>query len=218
MKTSPIVKALLFLSIFIVPSLLAAQQLYLEPFLGRNTTNFDGQAYGSNPQNNFVYGARIAAGADHLQVGAEYHRYLSKPKWDISSPATGDKIGQHEFQTVYYGAFLRTKIAKYPALRFGLKLQAGAGYYNTERISDVPGEPAVVKFDQKIGFNGGLGFSIPTTDWVMIELGYAYHYVEYDKTSSANGFNGSYHSIQAGLSLNLVFGKRARQYNDIRKG
>lgn len=204
---------LLLCSLFVSASAIA-QQLYLEAFSGRSQTNFDIPPYEDNQQWFIPVGGRIAFGADHFQLGAEYHQMLNRPSFqDETIPSTST-----EFETSYYGAFFRGKISRYPAMRFGLTLRAGAGFYNTTRHSDVPNIPTPVEYDQTLGFNGGVGVSIPLTRPLMLELGYTYYFVEYEEIrGEIPAMNGSYHSIQAGLSFNFVFGKRAADYKHLRE-
>ncbi len=211
-------KILIIITVVITPVALSAQQFYLEAFTGRNLSNFSEDPYQNNNNSFTPIGGRFAAGADHFQIGAEYNQSLTNPNWSIKDDTTDDLLGRHEFSTVYYGAFFRTKICKYPARRFGLTLMAGAGYFDTERKSTVPGETPSLNYDNSLGYNGGIGVSIPTVRGLMIELAYHYYYVVYEKTASLPQLNGHFHSLQLGLSLNLVFGKRATKYSQLGKG
>lgn len=203
----------ILLAAFFCCSVLHAQQLYFEGFSGWSRTNFDIPPYEQNPETFIPVGGRFAFGADHFQLGAEYQQMLTRPNWpDETTTSTST-----EFETTYYGAFLRAKISRYPAMRFGLTFRAGAGFYNTTRHSDVPNIPPTTEYDQALGFNGGVGASIPLIRPLMLELGYTYYYVEYDEIRGQIGaMNGSFHSIQAGLSFNFVFGKRADDYEHLR--
>ncbi len=196
---------------------LSAQQFYLEAFVGRNLSNYSKAPYQNDNNWYSPTGIRIAAGADHVQAGAEYSQNLTSPNWTFEDAATGEKLGRHEFQTSYYGAFLRTKIAKYPARRFGVTLMAGAGYYDTVRTSSIPSETPSLAYNKTLGYNGGIGIAIPTVRSIMIELAYHYYYVGYEKTADLPQLNGNFHSLQAGLSMNLVFGKRAQEYTKLGK-
>lgn len=192
-----------------------AQQLYLEGFAGLNRSNFDIPPFEQSPKWFSPIGGRLAFGADHVQIGGEYHQTLTNPTW------TEDAIlasGETKFETTYYGGFLRAKISRYPAMRFGLVLRAGAGMYNTARVSTVPNLAKNVDYKQKLGFNGGIGVSVPLFHPVMLELGYTYYYVDYDAIENTiAAMNGSYHSLQAGLSFNFVFGKRADDYRHLKE-
>lgn len=195
---------------------LSAQQLYLEGFTGRNSSSFDLSPYDS-PQWSTPAGGRLAFGADHLQFGGEYLHFITNPKWN-EVDVLNNKIGETEFQTTYYGAFIRGKICRYPAMRFGLVLRAGAGLFNTDRLSSAPLLPKKVSYDQKLGVIAGAGVSIPITRPIMLELSYDYYYVDYDEvTGQLPPMEGSFHSIQAGLSFNFVFGKRANDYRHLRE-
>ena len=203
----------IFLSLlFSLP--ISAQQLYLEGFAGRNRTDFDIPPFEQSPQWFSTAGGRFAFGADHVQLGGEYHQFISEPTWQEDDVLLS---GETKFESTYYGAFLRAKISRYPAMRFGLVLRAGGGIYNTTRLSTVPNLARTVEYDQTFGFNGGVGVSIPLMRPLMLELGYNYYFVDYDAIEGTiAAMNGSYHSIQAGLSFNFVFGKRADDYRHIR--
>ena len=209
-------KTLLLYLLSLFAHLLPAQQLYLEGFIGRNRTAFDLQPY-DNPQWFSPFGARAAFGADHVQLGAEYHQSLLDPEF-TELDVLNNPRGASEFTTTYYGAFVRTKICRYPAMRFGLVLRAGAGIYDTERTSNSPLIPRTTTLDQQLGFNAGAGVSIPLMRPLMIELGYTYYYVDYEAVEGQiAAMNGSYHAVQVGLSFNFVFGKRADAYRHLQE-
>ena len=203
------------LSLFFSVSLFS-QQLYLQASTARNITKYGTAPFSDSPEGYFTLGLRLAAGADHFQIGGEYHQNITDPKW-MEVDDQGNDLGQTSFSTNYIGAFLRTKISRYPALRFGLVLRVGAGFYNSERNTTVLGRNPTDKYEQSLGFNGGVAVSFPVIDKVMLDLGYAYYYADFDETEVLESLQGSYHSLQAGLSLNLVFGKRAEQYRLIKE-
>lgn len=195
-----------------VSALVKGQQLYMEVFSAYNRTAYEPDLF-SEKISYLGAGGRIAAGADHFQLGAEARTNLTNPSF-----TRPDRKEEH--LETYYGAFLRSKISRYPAMRFGLVLRAGAGVHQIETaFTDFP--VARVKYDPVFGFNGGIGFSIPLVQALMLELGYTYNYVDRLEFTGPGviipSFNSSYHSLQAGLSLNFVFGKRAREYRQIRE-
>lgn len=204
-------KSLFTLSLVILGATAFGQQFFMEVFSGFNNTAYD-QAIFPDRQNFISGGARIAAGADHVQIGGEFHTNLTNPEFDF-------QVSTQEHSETYYGAFIRSKIARYPAARFGLVLRAGAGVHNFETtFTNLPVEK--VTYDPILGFNAGAGFSIPVLRAVMLELSYNYYYADRPEISEpglvVQKFNSSYHSIQAGLSLNLVFGERAEAYRQLR--
>ena len=69
----------------------------------------------------------------------------------------------------------------------------------------------IIEYEPKIGFNAGIGFSAPIYTLLHWEIGYMFNYIKWDAQSAANlpAYDGYHHSIQVGLSLNLVFGKVA---------
>lgn len=193
---------------------LNAQQLYLEGFGALGRTDYSIEAF-SQSASYGIYGARMAVGADHIQVGGEYHANLSHPEFQ-------DIIASTAFEEIYYGGFLRAKLSRYPATRFGLVLRAGAGLYNTTAVWKSGSLSQKEEYDPILGVNGGVGISIPTFNKVMLELGYTYNYVQRPELTSGgipliSEHNGSYHLFSAGLSLNFVFGKRAKQYQHMQE-
>lgn len=207
-------KTLLALSFLLLFTTLQAQQLYFLAFSGLNKTAYNSPLYG-NTKNYLSVGGRIAAGLDHLQLGAEYHTNLTNPPFNTT-------FSDDKFKESYYGAFIRTKISKYPAMRFGLVLRAGAGFFNTQLESRIPPSSNIViqqDYDPILGFNGGVGFSIPTFKSAMLEIGYTYNYVDRPRIDNSliEGYTASFHTIHAGLSLNFVFGKRAEEYKQLRE-
>jgi len=204
-------KTLVTSALFFLLTVAFGQQLYLDVFTGYNRTAYEPDFY-SEKKPYLTAGARMAAGTDHIQLGGEVRTNLTDPSFDFINRS-------EEHHETYIGGFVRTKIAKYPAMRFGLVLRAGAGVHNIEtRYKDFG---ATVKYDPVLGFNGGVGFSIPATRAVMLELGYTYNYVNRPEISGqgliVQEFNSSFHSFQAGLSLNFVFGKRAAEYRMLRE-
>ena len=195
--------------------MLFSQQLYLQPFAARNITKYDVSPFSDRPQGHFSWGVRLAAGIDHLQLGGEYHQNFTDPKW-IESDEQGTELGETRFENSFYGVFLRSKVCRYPAKRFGIVLRGGIGLHDSKRITTVPGNSPEASYDQTVGYNGGIDLSFPVAFRVMIELGYAYYHVNFDEIDPLVKLRGSYHSIQAGMSLNLVFGKRAEEYKKIK--
>lgn len=156
----------------------------------------------------------MAGGSDHVQVGGEFRTNLTNPEFGSTLTTA--------FEETYMGALIRAKISRYPAMRFGLVLKAGAGLYNTKAIVGTGIGNLEYEYDQILGFNGGVGFSIPMMNKLMLELGYQYNYVDRPDLEAGGipiigAHNGAYHSIQAGLSLNFVFGKRAKDYQHLRE-
>ncbi len=203
-------KTLVTLPLLFLLTAAFSQQLYLEIFSGYNRTAYEPDLY-TEKKPYLSAGARLAAGADHLQLGGEVRTNLTNPSFDLANRS-------EEHTETYYGGFIRGKISRYPAMRFGLVLRAGAGVHNIEtNYENLP--VASVKYDPVLGFNGGVGFSIPTFKAVMLELGYTFNYVDRPEVSVPNvpSFDSSYHTLQAGLSLNFVFGKRAEEYRQLRE-
>ncbi|MBI5915710.1 MAG: outer membrane beta-barrel protein [Bacteroidetes bacterium] len=192
---------------------LQAQQLYFEGFGSLNRTAYSTEAY-AKTTGYLAYGGRVAVGADHFQVGGEYRSNLTHPEFESG--------GTTSFEETYYGGFFRAKISRYPAMRFGLVLRAGAGILNTTAVYDGGITKIEAEYDPIVGYNAGAGFSIPLAKIVMLELGYTYNYVQRPELNLAgltilSEHTAAYHAIQAGLSLNFVFGKRAKEYEHVRE-
>lgn len=207
-----------FLTGFFLLSGLAAwsQQLYLEGFGSLNRTTYSAAKIppdiNLNSKSDYLgYGGRLAFGADHVQIGGEYRSNLTNPSFKGSS----DK---YSFDETYYGGFVRTKISRYPAMRFGLVLRAGAGIHQTTTTLEKNGSSFHQKYDSIFGINGGFGFSIPIFSHTMLELGYTYNYLKRpDGVFIIPEHQATYHSISVGLSLNFVFGKRAEEYQHLKE-
>ncbi|MBI1225509.1 MAG: outer membrane beta-barrel protein [Bacteroidetes bacterium] len=195
---------------------LQAQQLFLEGFgrLNRtrySSTNVPPDIQLSSKSAYLGFGGRLGFGADHLQVGGEYRSNLTNPTFKGATD-------EYAFDETYYGGFIRTKISRYPAMRFGLVLRIGAGAYNTTASLKKNGFKFNQDYDAVLGLNGGLGFSIPMAKHTMLEIGYTYNYLKRpDGVFIIPAHTASYHSISAGISLNFVFGKRAEQYRHLQE-
>lgn len=192
-----------------------AQQLFFEVSSGYNLTAYEGSTY-SEAAGYVPIRARVAGGFEHIQLGLEYSMDITRPEFDIVDFDTGNVYARQEFENSYYGAFVRANLSSLPAYRFGVILSAGAGLYNTDPMQiSVPDNIAIDKseflnIDQAFGYNVRVGISSPIYMNLHWEIGYQFNYVNYEKDVNdlllAEAFQPYYHSIQAGLSLNLVFG------------
>jgi len=191
-----------------------AQQLFFEVSSGYNLTAYEGSTY-SSAAGYVPIRARLAGGFEHIQLGAEYSTDLTTPEFNLTDPASGVLLGRQEFENSYYGLFLRGNLSSLPAYRFGVVLSAGAGFYNTEPrqfnlLEEVTNKEDFLNIDQAIGYNFRIGISSPIYTNLHWEIGYQFNYVDYDKDVNGilldQAFQPYYHSFQAGLSLNLVFG------------
>ncbi|MCB0518260.1 MAG: hypothetical protein H6577_20785 [Lewinellaceae bacterium] len=203
-------KAYLFLIVLSIAASGKGQQLYLEAFPAISRTSYGTDMF-SAKKNYLTAGARLAAGSDHFQIGGEYRTDLTKPSFESGTATLA-------FKETFYGGFLRYKIARYPAMRMGLVLKAGAGVFNTTVERDAGGVQEFT-YDPIVGVNGGAGISIPLTRPFMIEIGYSYIYQKRPAlaTVPVPAHTASYHLFSAGLSLNFVFGKRKKEYDRIRQ-
>ena len=171
---------------------LSGQQLYLEIFSGRNKTNYNLTPYDGRSWY-FPLGAKVAVGTDHIQLGGEYSFNLDPSKFNVRDSLSNEIIGVHEFKSTYYGLFLRGKISRYPARRFGITILAGAGYLEVDRSSTVLNEPDALPYDNPLSYNAGIGVSLPTQGIGMLELGYSYYFSDLEATADLPAMKGSYH-------------------------
>ena len=153
-------KYFLTLNILFFGFVLQAQQLYLEGFGSLNRTKYSASTISpdislANKSDYLGYGGRIGFGADHFQIGGEYRS-------NLTSPSFKNDTDSYTFDETYYGGFARTKISRYPAMRFGLVLRLGAGIHKTSAILKKNGSRFNQNYDAIFGFNGGFGFSIPS--------------------------------------------------------
>ena len=160
----------------------------------------------------YPLGLRLAGGFEKVQLGVELHKDISHPGF-VLSDAAGIGTFRTEFINQYKGGFVRVNLSSLPAYRFGLVLKVGSGLYETERKSyALPSETPIsptINYEPTFGFNGGIGISAPIYTLLHWEIGYMYHMVKWDAVAlpAVESYKGHYHSIQVGLSLNLVFGK-----------
>ena len=214
---------LTLITVLLLYSVLPAQQVFLEVFSGYNFTAYDLEEF--NQAEGYVpIGLRLAGGFEKIQLGAEFHQNISNPSF-VFSDAAGTDVLRTEFVNTYKGGFVRVNFSSLPAYRFGLILKAGAGLYETERKSySLPSDflvPSDLNYEPTIGFNGGIGISAPIYTLLHWEIGYMYHMIKWDAATGApqtTSYKGHYHSIQLGLSLNLVFGKVRAKCRRLVKG
>jgi len=192
-----------------------SQQLFFEVSSGYNLTAYEGTAY-SEAAGYVPIRARLAGGFEHVQLGVEYSMDITRPEFDLIDFDSGDLIARQEFENSYYGLFVRGNLSSLPAYRFGVVLSGGVGFYNTDPMQvTLPDNIAIDKsdflnIDQALGYNFRVGISSPIYMNLHWEIGYQFNYVNYEKDVNdillLESFQPYYHSIQAGLSLNLVFG------------
>lgn len=209
-------KKALFLFIFCVSIYtIQAQQLMLEVYSGINATAYDWADY-DQTEWHVPIGVRLAGGHEHVQVGVEYRKNISHPAF-----TSENSLSKVEFQETYKGLFLRGNFSSLPAYRFGLVLKAGAGYYETTQNSYIPPSESLeqrLDFERVLGYNAGIGISAPIYTLLHWEIGYQYNYIDHPESNINPAYKGSYHSIQMGLSLNLVFGNTAKKCRRVISG
>lgn len=210
------IRAFLFFFSFLFCEVLFGQQLYLEAYTGRSTANFNDTLYRNNA-GFFPFGGKVAAGSDHVQLGAEFSSYFTKPSFTVFDEQVDTVIGNHQFKPSYIGLFIRGKYSRYPARRFGLNGNIGIGYLNLAKKINVLEMENSFSYDKTLCYSAGIGISIPTQGMGMVEMGYNYRFVDLKEQPFLPAIRGSFHSFRIGFSLNFVFGKRAAEYDVIMK-
>lgn len=190
-----------------------SQNLMLEVFSGANVTAYSPEEF-NDAATYFPIGFRIAGGLPNVQLGGEFHTDLTNASFE-----TTDVLGikaTDEFENSYYGGFIRANISPNPAYAFGIVLKAGAGIYNvTENVLIGDEELTSLEFDGQLGFNGGIGFSLPIAEKLHLEAGYVFNFVkrEADIVGFEN-YDAYHHSFQIGFSYNFLFGQSAKRSNN----
>ncbi|MEL6866015.1 MAG: hypothetical protein AAFP19_16430 [Bacteroidota bacterium] len=200
---------------------LSAQQLFFETYSGYNLTSYDLEEF-EDSEGYVPIGFRLAGGFERVQFGLEYNRNITDASFTSSDPSTGTDLFRTQFVNSYYGGLVRVNFSSLPAYRFGLVLKGGAGRYDTQvETYELPNESLrdpVVEYEPELGFNFGIGISSPIYTLLHWEIGYMYNLVKYaETTTGAPSYQGNFHSIQIGLSLNLVFGNTAKRCRQVYK-
>jgi hypothetical protein len=205
---------------------LAGQQLFFEGFTTFNRTKYK-ESYLAEKTPYWGGGGRVGFGADHVQVGGEYRGNLSNPSFCACDSISIANYGESNiaFKENYKGGFVRVKISRYPAMRFGLVIRLGVGVINTTAVSEKNGISLEQAYDPTIGFNGEIGFSTPIFKYskTMVEVGYRYNYAQLPTLNIAidrptiPSHNAISHMFSFGLSHGFVFGERAKQYEHARQ-
>ena len=194
---------------------LQAQQLFFETYSGYALTAYEIPEF--NESQGFVpVGFRVAGGLEHVQLGVEYQRNITNPSFIMVDDVTKIET-REEFEKSYFGGLLRANISSLPAYRFGFVVKAGAGKYNvSRRVYENPGESQLgdaIEYTPNWGFKAGIGISSPIYTLLHWEIGYQFNAIKWDgmQDMGVPDYNGYYHSIELGLSLNLVFGNVAKR-------
>jgi len=202
-----------------------AQQLLLETYSGFNIPVYKPENI-SEKTGYAPVGVRLAGGIHHAQVGVEYMQGLQGSNYTFLADDNGD-IRDLSFTNTYRGIFFRGNASSLPAYRSGFTLRLGAGYHDIEINDTHPQEAgnSVVKLEKVPGYNIGVGISNPIYTLLHFTFSYNYHIVATDDLTDLvlidNGINLNYHSIQVGLSLNMVFGntkKKCRRIIESERG
>jgi hypothetical protein len=219
-------KALLLPVILCFGFSLYGQHLFIEGFGDFNRTKYK-QSYLDEKTSYWGFGGRIGFGADHVQVGGEFRGNLTNPLFCACDSTSLANYGESHvsFRESYQGGFVRVKISRYPAMRFGLVIKLGVGVFNTTTISEKEGIAIKRDYDPTLGFNGGIGFSTPIFKYsqTMFEVGYSYNYAQRPEMIVAAdrppipSHNAVSHMLSLGLSYNFIFGERAKKYEHARQ-
>jgi len=192
---------------------LEAQQLFAEVYSGYSRTAYELESF-NTPAGFVPIGIRLAGGLEHVQLGVEYNQNITNPAF-ISVDDLTSRETRTEFVKSYYGGLLRINASSLPAYRFGVVFKLGAGKYNLAReLFDNPGETQLadpIEYDPIWGFKGGVGISSPIYTLLHWEIGYQFNFVKWDEFNAIPAYNGYYHSFEAGLSFNMVFGNVAKK-------
>ena len=183
----------------------------LELFSGANITAYDSDVFTDNDLY-IPIGFRIAGGLPNVQLGAEYHRDITSASFETTVLGETNTV---DFENSYYGGFIRANISPNPAYAFGIVFKAGVGIYDVSSVTKLGDkEIGTIDFDGQLGFNGGLGFSIPIAEQFHLEAGYMYNFVKREfENNLATDYDAHHHSLQLGFSYNFLFGESARRYN-----
>ena len=207
---------IVLLALYLFPNPVHTQNLVVEGFAGMNNTKYDFSYTNNSRYLNF--GGRIAGGLHKLQIGIEYSQDLIPPELDLE--VSGIPFGSDEISSRYLGLFLRSKLCRYPAARFGLVLRGGIGVYDSKlTFTDaVVGQQYTYNYDKYPGANAGIGFSFPFGKYAMIEASYNIYYSKRPEIPNLRqAYTATYHAIQLGVSYNLVFGAVKDNYTEIIK-
>ena len=189
-----------------------SQNLMLEIFSGANITAYDSDIYSDNSVYHPI-GFRIAGGLPNVQLGGEYHKDIKHASFDNAIQLLQTETVS-EFDNSYYGGFIRANISPNPAYAFGIVLKAGVGIYDVTQTNKLTAAgietTEKITYDGQLGFNGGIGFSLPIAEKLHLEAGYMYNLV---KREGVEDYNANHHSFQVGFSYNFLFGESARRYD-----
>ncbi len=200
----------------LLSSYLLGQNLLLETYGGFNRTNYKDEERSGN-QDFYTYGARVAGGLAHIQIGAELERSLTGAEFNLQE---GNR--REIYRSDYAGAFLRVKLSSLPAHRFGLVLKAGAGFYDTEVELQFPDNPSLNiqgSYPEKaLGYHFGIGISSPLYRTILWSLTYQFNGLKRESLDLGGtplpAYDANHHSLQLGLSVNLVFGEARRRADE----
>jgi hypothetical protein len=205
---------------------LAGQQLFFEGFTNFDRTKYK-ESYLAEKTPYWGFGGRAGFGADHVQVGGEYRGNFSNPSFCACDSLTlvNYEKSNVSFKETYKGGFVRVKISRYPAMRFGMVIRFGVGVVNTTVFSNKEGITLKQDYEPALGFNGSIGFSTPIFKYskTMLEVGYSYNYAQRPTMNIAidrptiPSHNAISHMFSFGLSHGFVFGERAKKYEHARQ-
>lgn len=174
-------------------------------YSGFGQTNYNMKGYDNT---GFMpLGVRAAVGAYGVQLGLDYCSNVMNPKFNIKDTA-GVDFYTDKIRNNYLGAMLRFHMGDY-ARDFAFILRGGGGMWFSEKdiaYSDFYKQNFALtditkKYDNSVGFNGAMGFSIPVRDALHITLEGQFNYNE-RKFENQSEFHTSW-CIQLGVSYNF---------------
>ncbi|MDF1867562.1 MAG: hypothetical protein P1U70_22280 [Saprospiraceae bacterium] len=200
---------------------LNAQHLHFSSYSGLNRTSYNLENYQTN-QTYYSYGGRLAMGHENFQFGLEFETNLTNPIFSISDNL-GNDIRKDEFSNTFYGALIRWNTSEVHAYRLGLVISIGGGFNDSKFESfSLPDNISIETKDYSkkyLGANASLGFSGPIRNVIHWELHYQFNFNQVPELDTSleviPKFEAIHHSIQIGLSINLVFGEAAIRSKEI---
>lgn len=163
-------------------------------------------------------GIRAAIGAYGIQFGPEFWTTVMNPGFKIAD-SLGTILSEVKIHDSYFGGMFRAHAGDDPR-DFAIIFRLGIGVFFSKKDIDYTEEylllnpdltSGTVKFNNSIGYNGALGFSMPLGDsnvHLTLEGQFNYNPRKYDNSSN-------YHTtwnIQLGVSYNFFNGYNLGHY------
>lgn len=152
-------------------------------------------------------GVRAAIGMYSVQLGIDYCANAKNPQFNINDSA-GQPFYTDKIKNNYLGAMLRFHMGDDPR-DFAFILRGGVGmWFSKKEISyadfykqNFAFTDFTKKYDNSIGFNGAMGFSIPLKDEIHLTIEGQYNYNE-RKFENQTEFHSAW-CVQLGVTYNF---------------